>query len=180
MRPLRKEEPRIFFDKLNQFIGNNAERLLKRDGAEWTFRVHKDRVYYLRKDIADLCPPFASKLLLSAGICMGKFTKKGRFFLHVTCLPIIAPIAQYKVWIKSSAELGFLYGQHILNEGVQNIDEGVNRGAGVVVYNSNDLPIGLGIALQSSVSLRNASPIVHAIARVGDLGEYLRNESTVT
>ncbi|KAH0787873.1 60S ribosome subunit biogenesis protein NIP7 [Histomonas meleagridis] len=180
MRPLRNEEARIFFEKLNQFIGNNAELLLKRDGQDWTFRVHKDRVYYLRKQLADLCPPFQSKLLLSAGICMGKFTHKGRFFLHVTSLSVIAPIAQAKVWIKPSAEIGFLYGQHILAEGVQNIDEGVKRNDGVVVYNANNLPIGLGVALQSSVALRKALPTIHAVARIGDLGEYLRDESTIT
>ena len=179
MRPLNQNEAQLFFEKLAKFIGDNAKTLVERDGGQWTFCVHNNRVYYMKKEVESYCPPFAHKLLLSAGICMGKFTKKGRFFLQVTALPVIAPLAQYKVWVKSSAEIGFLYGQHILKEGVENITEGTPRNAGVIIFNPNNLPIGIGVALQSSVQLRLAAPSIMAVANQGDLGEYLRAESQI-
>ena len=180
MRPLTNVEARLLFEKLAQFIGDNFKPLLEREGSTWTFAVHKNRVYYMREELLKLCKPFAEKCLLSAGMNIGRFTKKGRFFLNVTALPIIEPLAKYKVWIKSSAEVGFLYGQHILKEGVENIQEGTPKGAGVVIYNPSNMRIGLGVALQSSTSLHRCIPTVTAVARIGDLGEFLRNENTLS
>ena len=177
MRPLTQKEVRLLFEKLALFIGDNVKPLLERDEGQWTFAVHKNRVYYMREDIFNHCKNFAEKLLLSAGVNIGQFTKKGRFFLYFTALPIISPLAKYKVWVKSSAEVGFLYGQDILKEGVENIQEGTHRGAGVVVYNASNMPIGLGIALQSSTSLHRCLPTIKAVARIGDIGEYLRSEN---
>jgi 60S ribosome subunit biogenesis protein NIP7 len=157
-----------------------VKTLIEQENGAWTFQQHHQRVYYLRESLAKMCKPFAYKLLLSAGVCMGKFTKKGRFFVHITALPILAPFALYKVWVKPSAELPFLYGQHILKEGVENMTEGTPRNAGVIVFNKDNLAIGLGVALQSSVSLRLAHPTIMAVARQGDLGEYLRGENTIT
>ena len=179
MRPLTQKEAQLFFEKLSKFIGDNAKALIERDDGTWTFALHNLRVYYLKESLFKLCPPFAHKLILSAGICMGQFTKHGRFFVQVTALPVIAPYAQYKVWLKPSAELGFLYGQHILNEGIETMTEGTPRNAGIVVYNHNNLPIGLGVALQDSVQRRLAAPTIMVVARQGDLGEYLRSESTL-
>jgi 60S ribosome subunit biogenesis protein NIP7 len=180
MQPLTQKEAQLFFEKLGKFIGPNVNMLMDQQGEAWTFQQHRQRVYYMRESMAKMCKPFAYKCLLSAGICMGKFTKKGRFFVHITALPVIAPLALYKVWVKPSAELPFLYGQHILKEGVENMTEGTPRNAGVVVFTKQDLPIGLGVALQSSLSLRLAHPTIMAVARQGDLGEYLRGESTIT
>jgi 60S ribosome subunit biogenesis protein NIP7 len=179
MRPLTQKEAQLFFEKLAKFVGANCESLLTREGENWTFQEHHGRVYYMRESMAPYCKPFAHKQLLSAGVCMGKFTKKGRFFVHITALPLLAPLAQYKVWVKASAEIPFLYGQHILKEGVENMTEGTPRNAGVIVFNKDNLAIGLGVALQSSVSLRMAMPTIMAVARQGDLGEYLRSENTI-
>lgn len=57
------------------------------------------------------------------------------------------------------------------------MSEGTPKNAGVIVFNSNSQPIGLGVALQSSVSRRSALPTIMVIARQGDLGEYLRDET---
>lgn len=179
MRPLTKTEARLLFEKLAQFIGDNVDPLLNRGGVAYIFGIHKDRVYYMREDIFRSCKPFGEKVLLSAGTNIGKFTKKGRFFLNIFALPIVAPLAKYKIWIKQSAELGFLYGTDILKEGVENIQEGTPKGAGVVVYNAKNMPIGLGVALQSSASLHRCLPTIKAVARIADLGEYLRNETAL-
>ncbi|EAY16673.1 protein C43E11.9, putative [Trichomonas vaginalis G3] len=179
MRPLTQKEAQIFFEKLSKFIGDNGKALIEREDGTWIFAIHNKRVYYMKEELLNLCKPFSFPLILSAGICMGKFTKTGRFFLQITALPIIAPYAQYKVWLKQSAELGFLYGQHILNEGIETMTEGTPKNVGVVVYNHNNLPIGLGVALQDSVQRRLASPTIMVVARQADLGEYLRSESNI-
>lgn len=180
MRFLNKQEARLLFEKFAQFIGDDVKPLLEREGSTWTFGVHKNRVYYMKQDLYNHCKNFGEKCLLSAGVYVGKFTKKGRFFFNITALPVISPLAKYKVWIKSSAEVGFLYGQNIMKEGVENIQEGTPRGAGVVVYNANNMPIGLGVAVQSSNQLHRCLPTIMAVARIGDIGEYLRSENTLS
>lgn len=62
-------------------------------------------------------------------------------YLHViyivnTCFP-----AQFKVWVKSSAEQQFLYGHHIMKNGLGRITEGVEQYQGVVVYSMSDVPL---------------------------------------
>ena len=42
--------------------------------------------------------------LVSLGCTFGKFTKSKKFRLHVTCLDYMAQHAQYRVWLKPSAE----------------------------------------------------------------------------
>ena len=39
----------------------------------------------------------ARKQLISLGTCIGKFTKSGKFHLHVTALDLIAPYAKVHV-----------------------------------------------------------------------------------
>ena len=72
MRPLTEKEAQIFFEKLVKFIGDNVQKLLERDSEKWTFREHHQRVYCMRESMAHLCPVFAYKQLLSAGICIGQ------------------------------------------------------------------------------------------------------------
>ena len=43
------------------------------------------------------------------------------------------PPFQHKVWLKSGAEMTFLYGNHITKAGLGRITEGVPQYAGVVV-----------------------------------------------
>jgi 60S ribosome subunit biogenesis protein NIP7 len=76
--------------------------------------------------------------LMSMGTCFGKFNRNGKFRLAITSLEYISQFAkvglkphqplvdparphrceaslrvQYKVWVKPSAELSFLYGNHV-------------------------------------------------------------------
>ena len=61
--------------------------------------------------------------LHSMGTNMGKFTRTKKFRLHVTALDILAQYAKYKVWIKPTAEMAFLYGNHIIKAGLGRITE---------------------------------------------------------
>lgn len=57
------------------------------------------------------------------GTCFGKFTKSLKFRLHVTCLDYLAQFAKYKVWVKPSSELSYLYGNNVLKAGLGRITE---------------------------------------------------------
>jgi 60S ribosome subunit biogenesis protein NIP7 len=97
MRPLTDEEMRAFFEKLQTYVGQNITKLIDRSDEPYTFRLIKDRVYYLSESQMKLASNIARDHLLSIGICFGKFTKSGKFRLHVTCLDYLAQYATYKV-----------------------------------------------------------------------------------
>ena len=48
MRPLTDEEMKSLFEKLQTYIGSNVSKLIDRQDEPHTFRIIKDRVYYLR------------------------------------------------------------------------------------------------------------------------------------
>ena len=68
MRPLTPEETRIFFEKLAQFIGRSIKQLLDAKGGKFCFRLHNDRVYYVRKDMVGISKMIGRKNLLSVGV----------------------------------------------------------------------------------------------------------------
>ena len=79
--------------------------------------------------------------LLSLGTCIGKFTKTGKFRLHVTALDQVGQYAQYKIWIKPNGEMPFLYGNHVLKAHVGRMSEDIEQYSGVVIYNMADVPL---------------------------------------
>ena len=50
MRPLTDDETKVLFEKLANYIGKNIEQLINRPDETYCFRLHKDRVYYVRYD----------------------------------------------------------------------------------------------------------------------------------
>ena len=92
--------------------------------------------------------------LTSLGTCFGKFTKGGRFNLRITCLEHLHQFAKFKVWLKPSAEMNFLYGNHVLKSGVGRMTEGTPQHAGIVICAQNGTPLGFGVCSQSVERLR--------------------------
>ena len=82
--------------------------------------------------------------LVSLGVCFGKFSKTGKFRLHITALDYLAQYAKYKVWIKPNGELPFLYGNHVVKAHLGRITDDTPEHAGVVVLSMS------GVALVSS------------------------------
>ena len=121
----------------------------------------------------------ARKQLSSFGTCIGKFTKTNKFRLSVTALNVISPFAKNKIWLKPNAEQTFLYGNHVLKQGLGRITEGTERYAGVVVYSMNDMPLGFGVASKSTTDCRRADPRDIICLHQADVGEYLRDEASV-
>ena len=97
--------------------------------------------------------------LMSLGTCLGKFSKSGKFKLHITALDYLAQYAKFKVrcpafclptyslnqrfqvWIKPNGEMSFLYGNHVLKNHLGRITEDTPEHQGVVVYSMSDVPL---------------------------------------
>lgn len=179
MRPLTEEETKVLFEKLAQYIGRNIGNLIKRSDEPYCFRVQKDRVYYVSEAVAKFATCVQRKKLMSLGTCIGKFTKTGKFRVHITALETLAPNAKFKVWIKQNGEMPFLYGNNILKAHIGKISEDVPEHTGVVVYDMHDRPLGFGVTAKSSIEIRSAPPNAIVTYRQGDVGEYLREEDTL-
>lgn len=137
------------------------------------------RCYYVRESLANLATSVARDNLLSLGICLGKFTKTGKFRLHITALSVIAPHARYKVWVKSNGEMPFLYGGNVLKAHVGRWSEDCPEHQGVVVLSMNDTPLGFGVSARSTAEARKLDPTGIVTFRQADVGEYLREEDTL-
>jgi 60S ribosome subunit biogenesis protein NIP7 len=179
MRPLTDEEMRIFFEKLQTYIGDNIAKLIDRKDEPYTFRLIKDRVYYLSEKQLKLASNISRDQLLSIGTCFGKFTKSLRFRLHITCLDYLSQYAIHKVWIKPGAEMAFLYGSNVTKAALAKITEDTPQYAGVIVYNMADVPLGFGVAAQPTEYCRDLDPTGNVVLHQGDIGEYLREEDTL-
>ena len=179
MRPLTDEEMRVLFEKLQLYVGKNIAKLIERTDEPHTFRLIKDRVYYLSEAQLKLASNIGRDNLISLGTCFGKYTKGGKFRLHVTCLDYLAQYAQHKVWVKTGAEMSFLYGNNVTKAGLARITESTPQYGGVVVLSLADVPLGFGIAAQPTEYCRDLEPTANVVLHQGDIGEYLRVEDTL-
>ncbi|AQZ09473.1 NIP7 (YPL211W) [Zygosaccharomyces parabailii] len=179
MRPLTEEETRAVFEKLAGYIGRNISHLVDSKEQPHVFRLQKDRVYYVPENVAKLATSVARPNLISLGLCLGKFTKTGKFRIHITALSVLAPNAKYKIWIKPNGEMPFLYGNHVLKAHIGKMSEDIPEHAGVIVYSMNDIPLGFGVSSKSTSECRNMQPTGIVAFRQADIGEYLRDEDTL-
>jgi len=148
MRSLTETETQTLFAKLANYTGRSLTHLLtdtttapsgKTD--RHVFRIQNSRVYYVRESIANLATSVARTSLLSLGTCLGKFTKTGKFRLHITALDVIAPHARYKVWVKPNGEMPFPYGGNVLKAHVGRWSDDCPEHQGVVVLAMDDTPL---------------------------------------
>jgi len=175
MRPLTEEETKVLFQKLAEYIGRSIEKLIDRSDERHCFRLgSKDRVYYVSESVMRTANTVSRESLLSFGTCLGKFTKSGKFRLHITALDYLSQYAQYKVWLKPSAEMSFLYGNNVLKSGLARITESTPQYSGVLVYSMSDIPLGFGVAAQSTDACKDLEPTGNVVLHQADIGEYLR------
>ncbi|XP_014246732.1 60S ribosome subunit biogenesis protein NIP7 homolog [Cimex lectularius] len=179
MKVLSEEQTAKVFEKLAKYIGDNLKLLLDRPDGKYCFREKKTRVYYISETVLKLVGNVAPNNLVCAGTCIGKFTKSGKFLLHITALSYLAPYAQNKIWVKPNAEQQFLYGHNILKSGLGRITENTEKHQGVVVYSMNDLPLGFGLTGKSTTECKHADPLTIVCLHQSDVGEYIRSEDTL-
>lgn len=148
MRPLTETETQTLFSKLANYTGRSLTNLIAPPNSDdpsyedrHVFRLHGSRVYYVHLSVANLATSIPRQNLLSLGTCIGKFTKSGKFRLHITALDVVAPYARYKVWIKPNGEMPFLYGGHVVKAHVGKWSEDCPEHQGVVVLAMDDTPL---------------------------------------
>ncbi|NWR47974.1 NIP7 protein, partial [Regulus satrapa] len=96
------------------------------------------------------------------------------------------PALQHKVWVKPGSEQSFLYGNHVLKSGLGRITESTAQYQGVVVFSMADPPSppcrpqGFGVAAKSTQECRKVDPLAIVVFHQADVGEYVRNEDTLT
>lgn len=115
----------------------------------------------------------------SLGVCFGKFTKTGKFTLHITALDHLAQYARYKIWLKNTAEMSYLYGNNILKAHINKMTEDIPEHEGVLVYSSADIPLGFAVTAKSSAACAKLEPTGVAAFHQTDIGEYLRDEDNL-
>jgi len=179
MRPLTDEETKILFSKLAVYIGKNIRFLVDRKDEDYCFRLHKDKVYYVSESIMRKAVTVGKKELLSLGTRVGKFTKTRKFKIQITFLDYLAQYALYKVWIKQSSEMSFLYGNNVHKSGLGRITEGVPQHQGVIVLSMQSVPLGFGVTAKSTEECRALDPSAVVVYHQADVGEYLRGEETL-
>merc|ERR1711934_816195 len=158
MRVLTEEETQVFFEKLTKYLGANIKFLIEREDGEYVFRLHRERIYYLRSDVLKMAAHVGRDELLSAGTIFGKFTKTKKFKLNVTCLDTLAKYAKYKVWVKPNGEQTYLYGNHVLKGHLARITENTPSNIGVVVFSITDVPLGFGVCMKTTSECRDIDP----------------------
>ncbi|KAL1115875.1 hypothetical protein AAG570_006164, partial [Ranatra chinensis] len=160
-------------------IGDNLRILIERPDGKYCFREQRDRVYYVSENVLKLASCISADHMVSVGTCFGKFTKTGKFHLNITALCYLAPYAQYKLWVKQSAEQQFLYGHNVLKSGLGRITDNTPKHQGVIVYSMNDLPLGFGITGRSTAECKHAEPLSIVCMHQADIGEYIRSEDAL-
>ncbi|KAH8807792.1 60S ribosome subunit biogenesis protein NIP7 [Xylogone sp. PMI_703] len=182
MRSLTEPETQTLLKKLADYMSLDSLKgpLSNVDESErYVFRLHRDRIYYMKLSLANLATSVARSNLLSVGICVGKLTKAGKVRLFITALPLLSEGARYKLWVKSNAEMPVLYGGHVVKAHVGRVNEDTAEHQGVVIYNMNDIPLGFGVTARSAAESRRLDPTAIVCFRQADCGEYLRDEDNL-
>ena len=100
MRTLTDDEAKTFFSKLSEYIGDNIKFLIDRQDEPYVFRMIKNRVYYMSETLMKQSLNIGREFLLHVGTCFGKFSKSGKFKLHITCLDYLSKYSKNKVWLR--------------------------------------------------------------------------------
>ena len=179
MRPLSDEELTLVFEKLKKYIGTNIKHLIEETDSDGprVFRLIKKRVYLMTESMVKLCSVFAKEHILHGGVCLGQFSKTGKFRLGITSLGVVSKYAPTKVWLKTSGEQNFLYGNHVLKAHIARVSENALKYTGVVVLTLSNVPLGFGVMAKGSQEFKESDPSAIYIFNQADLGEYLRVES---
>jgi 60S ribosome subunit biogenesis protein NIP7 len=176
MRELKPEEARKVEQRLRKYVGNNLDSVFN---PTYVLVLQGPRVFYARRDLCNKASPIPRDAIVSVGMCIGRFTKSGRFVLKITALPLLATYATDRVCVKASAEMHFVYGNHIQKTHLHRIDPETVKNAGVVVLSPNNIPLGFGVTSKAGTEVVSGDNTAIVVLRHGDTGEYLREEQSV-
>ncbi|KAM0681652.1 ribosome biosynthesis protein nip7 [Glugoides intestinalis] len=175
MRILKADEEEKVMNKLKFYIGDNINDLLK----EYELRLNNQRVFLITKTLLKACSQLGRDQIVSCGVILGKITKTENFRIKITAMHVLHKFAIHKVWIKTSAEMNFLYGNNALKSHIHKVSESIPLNAAVFVYDSKEVPLGFGVMAVNSTSYSNARGGDAIVLTQADNGEYIRNENNI-
>lgn len=175
MRTLKPEEEQKVMDRLQYYIGDNTKDLL----SIYELRLNNQRVFLANKEILKACSQLGRDQIIACGVTLGKITKSNNFRITITALHTLHKFALYRVWIKPSAEMNFLYGNNALKSHVHRISEAIPMNAGVFVLSQHQVPLGFGVMSVGPASYAKARGGDPIVLRQADNGEYIRSEASL-
>lgn len=175
MRDLKKEEKDKILKKLSRFVGDNIDELL----GQYVLQLHRQKVLLISPELKKQTSQIGRKELICAGIVLGKITKNNNFWVNVTSMHILERFALHKIWLKSSAEMNFLYGNNVIRSHMHKISGDVPKNSVVFVYNQNNTPLGFGVTAKSSADITASQGRSLVVMNQADTGAYLRNEASI-
>ena len=117
----RQQETKAVFEKLHKYIGKNIRRLVEvptsndngaastssnnNEESAFVFRLHRNRVYYVRASLMRRATSISRDKLVHLGTAVGRLTHSGKFRLTVGALDLLAQHAKYKVRKRKSFSL---------------------------------------------------------------------------
>lgn len=175
MRVLKTDEDQKVKEKLKTFVGDNIKELLEK----YELRLNNQRVFLVTKELLKASSQLGRDDIISCGVILGKITKTGNFKITITSLHTLHRYGIYKVWIKLSAEMNYLYGNNTLKSHIQKLSESIPMNATVFVFNQNQIPLGFGIMALSPSSYEKARGGDSVVLTQADNGEYIRSETSL-
>lgn len=110
------QETKAVFEKLHKYIGKNIRKLVEipssknadgddgddkpstsSDDDAFVFRLHRNRVYYVRASLMRRATSVSRDRLVHLGTAVGRLTHSGKFRLTVGALDLLSQHAKYKV-----------------------------------------------------------------------------------
>lgn len=77
-----------------------------------------------------------------------------------------------QIWVKPSAEMQYMYGNHVMKSGLGRITENTPAYTGVVIYSMSDIPLGFGVTAKSTADCRKMDPSGIVVFHQADVGEH--------
>ena len=76
-----------------------------------------------------------------------------------------------QIWVKPSAEMQYMYGNHVMKSGLGRITETTPAYTGVVIYSMSDIPLGFGVTAKSTTDCRKMDPSGIVVFHQADVGK---------
>jgi 60S ribosome subunit biogenesis protein NIP7 len=176
MRVLLKEEIRLFLIKVVKYQGDEIIDFLKDNKfTNCTYRLQRGRIFYSSYSIIAKAGNFLKNKIGSIGICIGRFSKTGKFFILIPGEVLMEKILKKKIVpLTLKGEKIFLYGSHLSKDMIHEISNNLKKGDGIVLKGMNGLIIGLGELLKSIIFVKISRQKEMLLLNHADIGCYIR------
>ncbi|KAI5171551.1 60S ribosome subunit biogenesis protein NIP7 [Nematocida sp. LUAm3] len=173
MRELTKEETEKIEKKLRQYVGSNYSSMMN---PLHKLVLNNQKVFYTSTELLKRAGVVGRENIMCIGTCLGRFTKTNQFRIKITALPLIALYRVNTVKVKTSCEMGVLYGNHVQRCHLFGMPTDIHKNSGVLLTTQYDIPLGFGVMTKGGTEIVSGDRSAVIVIRQGDTGEYLRGE----